>query len=259
MTESFDTFHDAGVIRISKPALVSSVVIESIISSYWSRLSSPAASDSLTGKVDDVGYSIAALQDYVEGAVYQLSAPLDEVRAAVFLLYMHPMDQPRPPGCPNRGKIIDSGMHYHLGPRALTAYIAPNSLISIPCLSRPMFVGMQESKDYVLRTKRFLDSRFPGRTRTGWEVVLFAGQILEIEFDAGIAHSFNAIGGRCLIVSRHADEWRELVAARQRTGFQAIGDGSIFLIEPQSLTSGDLDYYRSLIAPCAGRPSSGAS
>jgi hypothetical protein len=240
-----NNFQDGGTIRIVKPSAFPIPTIAEVIAAYWTLLETAhRQSRRVTGHVRSEAYDIAALQPYVEGPVLQLSGPDEGVDSATYLLFMHPMDIPRPDG-PFAHQVVDSGLHFHLGARNLTVYIDAGALIAIPCLTLPRFVNMEESADYILRPIRWPTDA--GHERDGWEIVLLPGQVLEVEFGPRIAHSFNAMGKRCLIVSRHPDEALELAKARERSGFREMADGSIFLAEPKHLSDADLHFYRHFI------------
>ncbi|MEZ5994993.1 MAG: hypothetical protein R3C25_04505 [Hyphomonadaceae bacterium] len=242
---SLERFQDRGVMRVIKACETPADEIDAAINRHWRLLTSDFAKGRLRGEVEGVSYDLAALQDYVEGPVLQLTGPDAGLSSATFLLFMHPMNEPRPTGA-FAGRTVDSGLHYHFGSRALTAYVAAGALVTIPCLSPPVCANLREGADYALREVQ-LGREGQQTPRPGWELMVRGPQIVEIEFGPFIAHSFNAVGGRCLIVSRHAEEDVEFSEAQKRAGFSEIGDGSVFLLPPQPLRQDDLRLYNELI------------
>jgi len=235
---------DYSVLRINKHINLSAEVINLIISEQWELLNaSSLKTKMISGSVGEKKYSLPSLQNYVEGPVIQLTGPFEKNIGADFLLLMHPMNDVRKKdGGSFVNKIVDSGMHIHRGPRHLQIFIAEKALVTIPVLSVPELVNLRENIDYVIREKIF---KYGKGKRLGFEVVLSPAQVINVSFDANVAHSFNAIFNPCVVFSHHPNETLEM--ATSKDNFNEISDGSEFLLPPQLLSNNDISEYQTIL------------
>lgn len=237
-------YQDASILRISKYINLPVESINSIISQQWDLLNNSKLKNKiLSGFVDKEKYSLSSLQDYVEGPVIQLSGPNKKNIGADFLLLMHPMNKPRKKdGGSFINKTVDSGIHIHRGPRHLQIFVAENSLVTIPVLSKPELVNLRENIDYVIREKSF---KLGKKQRLGFEVILSPAQVVNVNFDSNVAHSFNSIFNKCAVFSYHPNEALEMRTSKDN--FSEISDGSEFLLSPQVLSTEEISEYKEIL------------
>ena len=164
------------------------------------------------------------------------------------MLFMHSMTQPRTEG-PYTGQIVDSGLHVHYGPRDLDMWTGSDAIITVPCLTLPEFINMNEGQDYIITQKAFAlhEGTEHEEQRDGYEVIFMPGQNIKGSFDSGITHSFNGVGGKAMIFSHHPDEISEMDAIPGDQALEKISDGSAFFIYPQTLSSAEIEFYESYI------------
>ena len=227
---------DNGCMRIYKQLRIQPGAIDEIVANCWAE-KRQAKGRSITASLNGTNYSLPKLQPYVEGPVIQTSLASDSNPAADFMLLMHPMNKPRmQDGGKFEGLVVDSGLHLHCGPRKIQIFVGSGSLITIPVLSQPEVIGMN-NREFQLNSTVF---EFEDCRRNGFELILAPGQVVEASLDGEVAHSFNGLFEPSIIFSHHPNEAKEIESVPD---FAEIGDGSDFLIGPKVLKDFEIENY----------------